>query len=62
AVRRRCRTAAVAAPAPQNLTIIFRSTRERCRIEVNSLKPKRICAAVAVRAGGRITGLFFDLP
>ncbi|ATF37603.1 hypothetical protein CO709_22950 [Burkholderia thailandensis] len=47
---------------PANLTIIFRHTRERCGIEVNSLKPKRICAAVADRAGGRITGLFFDLP
>ncbi|WP_183155776.1 hypothetical protein [Burkholderia pseudomallei] len=56
------RAIAAAAPAPQNLTIVFRRARERHGIEVNSLKPKRICAAVADRAGGRITGLFFDLP
>ncbi|WP_154234707.1 hypothetical protein [Burkholderia pseudomallei] len=56
------RAIAAAAPAPQNLTIVFRHARERHGIEVNSLKPKRICAAVADRAGGRITGLFFDLP
>ncbi|WP_342320251.1 hypothetical protein [Burkholderia pseudomallei] len=56
------RAIAAVAPAPQNLTIVFRRARERHGIEVNSLKPKRICAAVADRAGGRITGLFFDLP